>query len=174
MGSTIKHMILHIAKYSSKIVVSNAEGDVTGVTRSLVDSFIISVASLNILNTSLSTYIIDELGLDAKDLNGVGAAFKEPIAHSAPIAIAKETAALCKAIESTDHFEIYTKNSREVILSAYKNIAQIALAELTNLDFLDIESEIEDRLYNVEQKNIHFQFLGNYRDGYNCFGAGIN
>lgn len=118
---------------------------------------------------------MDELGVDVRSLNDIGASIRIiESAHTASVAISKETAALCKAIESTDHFEAYTANSREVIVGAFKNILQIALAELAKIGNLDIKAEIENRLYNVEQKNIHFQFLGNYRDGYNCFGVATN
>ncbi len=174
----LKHMVLHLAKYSARLSVSalsvKSTSGISDYEAVLKDIFIISISSINILNKSLSSIVIDNWGCpDEIDTNELYKHIpKKELNNSDVISIAlfcsKNSAELCKAIEATDHFEEF--NSRSVILTA--------LTEFIRLSFLvlgeDIEKKIENRLYEVEKRNIYFEKLGNYKEGYKCSGVGIS
>lgn len=172
----LKHMILHLAKYSARLSVSafcraRDNGDHEAIIK---DIFIISISSLNILNKSLSSIIVDDWGcpddVNLGDLYRLvpQAGIDKSDISSIALNCAKNSADLCKAIEATDHFEDFSY--RAVILNSVINFIRLSFLVLGE----DIEQKVEDRLYEVEKRNIYFDKLGNYKEGYKCSGAGIN
>ena len=167
----ITHMVLHLSKYSTKITLSVFEKDHKELEKTLIDALIITVSSFNIFNTLISQ---SALSNDFHQLNTIDdlsnnlyqrhQAENIDNAIQLSIKLASEVGKMCKAVESLDHLESF--NYKETIIDCLSKsfLTLLVLAKSNNI--VELASLIENRLYEVEKKNIFFNRLGNYKSGY--------
>jgi hypothetical protein len=150
----LKHMVLHFYKYAGKVEAARVEGNVDALRHTLLDTFIICMASANALNLSLGKTILAQSESDNIDA----------LAH----ALAKEVRAvdlyaetirqlvviggkMAKAIESADHME--DGNPRAEMSALVPQLAAAVLGVLGHLRG-GFESDIRSRLTAVEQRSV--------------------
>ncbi len=166
----IKHMVLHLAKYSSQLTVASIKNDALTCQKNLLDTVIICTSISNILNVSIYEKLAAQFTLVSTRVSELPAELSTFLNRSdndleAICEFSSKVALLCKAIESTDHFEAY--QSRDVIVNAVESLWVLSLQELNHIDpDKSLTAEISNRLYTVEKKNIHFSKMGNYKDGF--------
>ena len=157
VGDRLRHMTLHMAKYLGVIVEALEARDDERIEGTLVDMFIIDLASANALNMDLGreatagrTQIFDnlvELGvaiateLGRPDDDGMWLVRR----------IAHHSGRLAKACESLDHLEAFPfrETLRDHVLGLFKVV--IAEASFRQIDLTERSSA---RLKTVESANI--------------------
>ncbi len=161
-------MTLHLSKYSSKIVKSAFTEDSDVLKKSLIDTVIIIFSSANIFNHSIGSKYsknfdsIQSVGESVLNSFPTG---KHNILLSLAVEISSTTGNMCKAVESLDHLEPYA--FRESLLDSLHSLFELSLALACIVGVENIPEKISDRLYAVEKKNLFFDELGNYKEGYN-------
>lgn len=156
-NARIKHMVLHFAKYAGKFVLAEERQDKHLLTSTLVDTWIIALASANILNIRLS----HSLGLDdqdAVDLYELGDRLEKseiPISND-PYRLAfreltKTAGYMAKACESMDHGEAF--DSRGTLERGVIHVAKLSLALAHSLH-IDLFPRVQKRWKEVEAKSI--------------------
>lgn len=164
------HMALHFSKYASKIGYFIFADSPEQGHQHIVDSIIIATSTANILNSSIYKKILTEKErfenntideLSHSILTSID--FKKPSekAYELSILISLEAGKISKAIESIDHLEdIPFKDS---ILNGVSGIFRYSLALYQLLGFNSILQDIEERLIDVEKRNLFFSALENYK-----------
>jgi len=156
-NARIKHMVLHFAKYTGKFILAEESHDRSLLSAILIDTWIITLASANMLNLKLSS----SLGLEKADepnLRSVGqslstsdfAYYKDP--HQLAVRqLGKITGCMAKACESLDHMEAF--DSRGSLERGVLDVAKLCLAVSTLLD-LDFISLVHTRWEEIEARSI--------------------
>lgn len=154
------HMTLHFAKYAGKLTEAKQSQDRELLKATLIDSFIIFLASSNIFNRNvsdfpcISDYVIDtDINNLAKKLKTSSEAHSRDIFSFANENISIESGRLAKTIESLDHLENY--DYVEKILGSLNKILETVLVTALFLN-LDLASETRVRLAAVEKKSIFY------------------
>jgi len=173
----LKHMVLHIAKYSSKVqLVFLGDLDDAKFQEVILDIFIISLSSINIINKDVNDAlgVFDEDGIDHLYTRTFSELFDEDsFDKNFQVLVNKSVSLLCKAIEATDHFEAF--HSRSVIVEEFCKLLKVSFVSMLNyFPSVDLFDAVSDRLYQVEKRSKYFEMLGNYKDGYKCSGVVIN
>jgi hypothetical protein len=163
LAERIKHMALHNAKYTAYFFDAVDQGDEARLTKTLVDAFVIALASANTLN--------QDLGQELGEI-GVAASLREASAHmieSLPrIAgdplwlirqFARHTGQLAKICESWDHLEPIP--FREGMKSCNLALLKVVLAE-SGARGLKIAEAYQSRIRVVETRSI---FDSHFREG---------
>ncbi|HGW5536615.1 hypothetical protein IPC451_02060 [Pseudomonas aeruginosa] len=150
----LKHMVLHFYKYAGKIQIAWEDNDLQTFRKSLIDSFIICMASANAMNLSLGKVMPAELV--ASDLDGLAAAISEGLSVQDLYASSIRDfliigGKMAKALESADHME--DGNPRGEMRVLLPDLTISVLGHLGKLDG-ELEEEIRSRLLSVEQKSI--------------------
>lgn len=151
----LKHMVLHFYKYAGKVEAARERQDLAGLRQTLIDAFIICMASANAMNISLGRQVLvraEAATLDAlahELAKDVGAA--EDVFLTAGRSLVVLGARMAKAIESSDHME--EGNPRAEMQELVPALAKAVLSVLGRLSG-DIEASVIDRLRAVEQKSI--------------------
>lgn len=153
----IKHMVLHFAKYAGKFVLAEEKRDKSLLVATLIDSWIITLASANILNIRLS----QSLGLDDQDTldlhelgDRLGKSEFPPINDLYLLAsreVGKTAGHMAKACESMDHGEAF--DSRGTLERGVIHLAKLVLA-LANLLDVDLFPVVQKRWKEVAAKSI--------------------
>ncbi len=150
----LKHMVLHFYKYAGKVEAARSTSNSEALRHTLIDTFIICLASANALNVSLGESVtalaescdLDSLAhelskkIDAHDLHA------EAIRHLVLIG-----GRMAKAIESADHME--DGNPRAAMNRLVPELATATLGILGHLRG-GIEADIHKRLSDVEKRSI--------------------
>jgi hypothetical protein len=139
----LKHMALHNAKYAARFVDSEYTKDDEAYNSTLIDAFVISVATANTLTLNLAE------SLNERSRNSSNSNMMEnnpPFSHL----YLREVGLMAKACESIDHLEDYP--FRESISRANLNMFSLLQAEAVNRD-IDIFSVYESRLLDVEKSS---------------------
>ncbi|WP_313167538.1 hypothetical protein [Massilia oculi] len=105
----LKHMILHFLKYAGKFAVARQQHDSELLQHTLIDSFIICLATGNALNVSLAK----KWGLTAADIDDLSCVIyrqragldTSQIFDDALTKLSIIAGKMAKSIESTDHLE---------------------------------------------------------------------
>ena len=153
----LKHMVLHHAKYAGRLYELNelkVEKNLDRITSTVVDAFIICLATANTLNINLQQRLSDKskvLPFTQQDTpSGEGARNFGDIEDLLKTLFI-ETGKMAKACESLDHLEKYD----------YRAVLEEGTVELTKaiLDFVDRQKfdlckAVEARWREVEQKSI--------------------
>jgi hypothetical protein len=167
----ITHMTLHLSKYGSKLIRAAFSQEISTIQKNAVDALIIVFSSANIFNAIIPRFALSERELSEENITSLAAhsfhtyKFKNlPQQVFLALEVSDCTGRLCKVVESLDHLE--TLNYREDILKNLALLFKALLALCHSTNASDITKLIEDRLYQVEQKNPYFSRLGNYRTGY--------
>ena len=150
----LKHMILHFYKYAGNIEEAKANQDMTSLKKTLVDAYIISMASANAMNLSLSKAW--GISTEIQDLDALAVSFGhrfkgQELFNTAISQFVLIGGKMAKAIESEDHME--DGNPRAAMTDLVPRMAAAVLGILGHLE-KGIETAIRERLYLVEQKSI--------------------
>lgn len=156
-NARIKHMVLHFAKYTGKFLLAEENQDASLFGPTVVDAWIITLASANMLNLKLAS-ALDLDSATKADLLSVGQALLASHFASArnPYLLAiheigKITGRMAKACESLDHMEAF--DSRETLERGALDMAKLCLALAASLDF-DLIPLVHARWKEVESKSI--------------------
>lgn len=150
--SKIKHMTLHFAKYAGKIQSAIIQKNRNIIKRSILDTFIICMATANALNKNLGDFLekantetyesIDDYFRKIEDKKSI---------EDFLICLVINTGKLAKAIESTDHMEF--GNPRKDIEDALGQIFIITVKSASLLE-IEISKELAERFNYIENKQI--------------------
>jgi hypothetical protein len=148
IAARIKHMALHFCKYTGQLatVLQDPENAVLR-SRTITDSFIISLCSANTLNFGLSEHVAPDFGggVTLRDLGLHLARHLYPTAKLDDVwlmsAHAIHAAKMAAACEKIDHLEAFP--FRDELQKAVLRLSQIALiaAVVNNLDLLSAVRE---------------------------------
>ena len=154
------HMTLHIAKYSGQLTVAKQNQDRDLLSKTVIDTFIIFLATSNIFNKSLSEYpcvsrLVDIYTFNelAKNIESASTVSKNDIFTYASEGIAIQAGRMSKAIESLDHLENFP--FVDCLLDALNEILEIVLVTSFFLG-LELQTVVRERLREVEKKSIFF------------------
>lgn len=150
----LKHMVLHFYKYAGRIEASRSTDDTQQLRRTLIDTFIICMASANAMNLSLGETITD--ASEANDLDSLAHELGKKI-HSTDLyaeavrALVLLGGQMAKAIESADHMERGDPRA-----SMEELVAQLTVVVLSILGKLNgkLDNDVRARLNGVELKSI--------------------
>lgn len=151
----LKHMVLHFYKYAGKVEAARERQDFESLRRTLIDSFIICMASANAMNTSLGRQFLVEA--EASTLDALAhelakdAGTAEDVFLMASRSLVVLGGRMAKAIESSDHME--EGNPRADMQLLVPALAKAVLSVLGRLSG-DLEADVIERLREVEQKSI--------------------
>lgn len=155
----LKHMVLHFYKYAGRIEVARSTGDLHQLRHTLIDTFIICMASANAMNLSLGERISEiaesnDLDALAREL-GKKLQSMDLFAESVRVLVILG-GQMAKAIESADHME--RGDPRAVMESL---VVQLTVAVLAILGHLSgpLEKDVRTRLHGVELKSIFLRPL---------------
>lgn len=167
----ITHMVLHLSKYSSKLMVAALEENKDLLQKTTIDALIIVFSSANIFNKLLCDIALEESHCKKDDIDALAQTlldqestklYSKSVSLSAKVL--SETGRMCKVVESLDHLE--SVSFRDEIIEALSTLFLNLLALSKSVGVLDIAGLVGERLYSVEQKNPYFKRLGNYKIGY--------
>lgn len=151
------HMALHFAKYTGYIAELEGQNHADSERRVIIDTFIISLASANALNTLLANHLITDLTSASGDLNALGEALAGESSYAFDgqswllRAMAVPTGRMAKALESMDHLEAYP--SREAVTNSVIDLSRIALIAAWWRQ-LPLLSATRQRWRQVEERHI--------------------
>jgi hypothetical protein len=148
----LKHMVLHFYKYAGRIEQAKVTRNTDELGRTLVDTFIICMASANAMNISLGSTIgiaaenLKELtfilGKDFAGLDLFEASVRELVLTGGKMA---------KVIESSDHME--RGDPRQQMELLVPRLTAAVLGCLGALE-MDVDLAVRSRLSAVETKSI--------------------
>ncbi len=150
----LKHMVLHFYKYAGRIETARCTGDMHQLRHTLIDTFIICMASANAMNLSLGEKISEVA--ESNDLDALARELGNELqstdlfAESVRILVILG-GQMAKAIESADHME--RGDPRAVMESL---IVQLTVAILGILGHQGgkLDKDVQTRLQGVELKSI--------------------
>jgi hypothetical protein len=150
----LKHMVLHFYKYAGKIEGARSAGDTAALRHTLIDTFIICMASANALNVSLGEAISEQAESD--DLDGLAHALSKVVQASnlyeeALRHLVRTGGQMAKAIESADHME--DGNPRASMNALVPQLAKAILGVLGHLQG-GLETALRERLAGVERRSV--------------------
>jgi len=156
----LKHMTLHFLKYAGKLAIARQKKDAKLLHHTLVDTFIICLATANALNVSLA----NSWSVQAEDIDQVakeiakefGLYEEDVIFDEALFKLAVIAGKMAKSIESTDHLE--RGNPRAELEDYVVELSKEMLAMIGALK-LPILTLIRQRWAAVEAKSIFSQQL---------------
>lgn len=156
----IKHMVLHFSKYVGRFIEARQLQSHELLISTLVDTWIIVLASANMLNIRLP----EKLNLDVREnenLNSLGEVFANVpfIPTSDPFdlilfELGKTTGRMAKACESLDHMERFS--SRESLEEGVVEIARLAMLVSAILK-INISLLVSSRWKEIERKSIFYR-----------------
>lgn len=156
----IKHMVLHFSKYVGKLVEARQLQSHELLVSTLVDTWVIVLASANMLNLRLSEKLNSE-DCTFYSLHSLGQTFASSdfINSSNPYELAlfelgKITGRMAKACESLDHMEQFA--SRESLEQGVLAVARLTLA-LSALLSINLPLLVSHRWKEVERKSIFYR-----------------
>lgn len=151
----LKHMTLHFLKYGGKMVEAREHLDKISLHKTLIDVFIICLATANTLNTNIakkSSVYAEDLTKLAKAL-AVSSTNASDIFDESITVLIKISGKMAKAVESTDHLE--RGDPRSALEELIGNLGLEILA-LIGKENIEINKKINERWDQVEGKNIFY------------------
>jgi hypothetical protein len=162
LAQRIKHMALHNTKYTAYFLDAVEAGDEARLTKTLVDAFIIALASANTLNQDLGKEL-DEAAAASFPEAAASLAASLPRKPEDPLWLVRQFARhnghLAKICESWDHLEPVP--FREGMKACNLALLEVVLAE-AGARGLDIEAAYKSRIRIVEARSI---FDERFREG---------
>lgn len=163
LADRIKHMALHNAKYTGHLLEAIDKGDAPRVDATLVDAFIIALASANALNQDLGEELSAEGATHSLRAAGEQLSAALPRDPVDPLWIVRQFARhngrLAKLCESWDHLEAvpFRDGMKASILALLKAV----LAESASRA-IDLTAAYNSRIRTVETRSI---FDKQFREG---------
>ena len=153
----LKHMVLHFYKYAGKVLDAGDRRDEAALRSTLIDAFIICLASANAMNLSLGTAL--DAAPESPSLDGLAHSLSKRFAQADVFAsVARDLVIwggqMAKAVESADHLE--AGDPRSEMTRLLPALTASVLGHLGCLD-LGIEAAVRARLAGVERKSIFAQ-----------------
>jgi hypothetical protein len=164
VAGRIKHFALHMAKYLGYFADALDSGDKDRFERTLIDVFIITLASANTLNLSLGEALACQEAA-APSLKALGVELSRQFQFRTDDNIwflkqfARDCGRLAKACESLDHVESHP--FRETMLASILDLFKLTVIE-SSLIHVDLVERAKKRLRGVEAKSI---FDSHYKAG---------
>ncbi len=159
LGERVKHMALHMAKYSGYLAEIDVD-DQERVARILADAFIITLATANTLNQDLGVDLGDGAS-DVTDLARLADVVGSDLGSDNSVAgllrpFARHAGALAKACESLDHMETFPFRAamRDSNLALFKLVVAAGAARS-----IPLEQRYRERLRVVEERSIFDRHL---------------
>jgi hypothetical protein len=153
LQARINHMALHFCKYTGRIACACSANDKDLRALTIVDSFIICLATANALNVDLEKSISTE----GKDLISSGLQLAERLFPGVNIddhwlfsTYAIEAGKLARACEKIDHLEPFP--FREALVEALTRLCEILLIGAVKFG-IDLLSAISDRRKEIRRRN---------------------
>jgi hypothetical protein len=152
----LNHMALHFCKYTGQFATVCASGDTELRSKTITDSFIISLSSANILNLDLSEQVAPTLGYAAtpRDLGLHLASHLYSTTklddHWLLIAHAVCAGRLARACEKIDHLEAFP--FRDELRDAVLGLCRIALIGASVNNF-DLSSAVQERRGHIRRSS---------------------
>jgi hypothetical protein len=164
LAERIKHMALHNAKYVAYLFEAVDEGNDAKLTKTLIDAFVIVLASANTLNQDIAL----DLGASAGEepsFQSLGTSLAKVAARNGDDQywlvrnFARHTGRLAKVCESWDHLEsiVFRDEMKRCNLDLLKAILAEASARQ-----LDLAESYKSRMRQVEGRSIFDQL---FREG---------
>jgi len=161
VADRMKHITLHLAKYSGQILEADRDNDKKCYQDNLVDTFIISLSGANVVNLDLGRAItipdacVTNLGTLGHYL--LSSRRQKPFDNFDfkvlfPVLVGR----LAKACESLDHVEAYA--FRENMHTLIREIFEIVVIESARLK-IDMSARAQTRLDSVRSKHMFDGFL---------------
>lgn len=150
----LKHMVLHFYKYAGRIELARETRDHESLRRTLLDAFIICMASANAINLSLGKAVgvrAESNNLDALAHVLASSVEGRDLFSEATKALLLIGGPMAKAIESADHME--DANPRAAMTALVPQMTAAILGLLGHLQG-GIEADVRRRLSEVEDKSI--------------------
>jgi hypothetical protein len=151
----LKHMTLHFLKYAGKMAEASESADRALLHKTLLDTFIICLATANTLNINIAKNSTLH-AIDLKDL-------AKSMANSSPSphdifeesikTLLKIAGKMAKAVESTDHLE--RGDPRASLEELVCNLGLETL-KIIGRENSEIQLHLEERWLQVEMKSIFF------------------
>jgi hypothetical protein len=164
LAERMKHMALHNAKYVAYLFDAIDKKDEVKFTKTLIDAFIIVLASANTLNQDIGR----DLGAGAESAPSfqlLGANLAEEIGYKTSDhywlvrSFARHTGHLAKVCESWDHLESIV--FRDEMKQCNLELLKVILAEASARE-LDVAETYSARIRQVEKRSIFDQL---FREG---------
>jgi hypothetical protein len=150
----LKHMVLHFFKYAGKIEAAREANDQQALRRTLIDTFVICMATANALNLSLGEHI--EAKAETGNLDALVAALGKraggvDLFTDAIRQLVRIGGQMAKAVESLDHME---RGDCRVAMETL--LPQLTTAVLGLLGQMPpgLEGDIRTRFAGIEQRSI--------------------
>lgn len=162
IAQRVQHMVLHYAKYTGYFLISVEAQDDQRFRKTLIDSFIIALATANALNQDLSREFAG--ASDADTLSEMGAVCAKSLRRPATDNLwlvhqfAHHNSQLAKACEGWDHLEPLPY--RDMMKTANVSILRAVLAEASQRE-IDLSIAYETRIREVESFSIFDPFIQN-------------
>ncbi len=157
VGQRMKHFALHMAKYVGHIAEAMENEDESLLQHTLIDAFIISLASANTLQLDLGKALSSRCDSSIDNLQKIGEQLASELgrlesdANWLLLTMGRYTGRLAKACESLDHVEDYP--FRATMLDSTRAIFEVVLIE-ASLRGLDLREKAAERTHNIELKNL--------------------
>jgi hypothetical protein len=144
----LNHMALHFCKYTGQLAEACSSGNAELRSRTIVDSFIISLCSANALTLNLSAHIAPDLGYPTT-LRDLGLYLGKTLYASTKlddhwlfVAHARFAGKLARACEKIDHLEEFP--FREEMRDAVLELCRLTLVA-AGVHAIDLLSAVRDR-----------------------------
>lgn len=152
----LKHMVLHFYKYAGKLEAARQSRDPLALRATLLDSFIICMASANAMNVSLGQAL--SVRAEAPNLDALSHRLARDIVGSdvfseAVVRMVLIGGRMAKVVESADHME--DANPRAAMAALVPEMTAAVLGLLGHLPG-GIEGDVRRRLRAVEERSIFF------------------
>lgn len=158
----LNHMALHFAKYAGRLAEHYQSPDVQTVNQTIVDLFLISLVTANMLNTRLADHLSSPGDSNIVSLEQLGSSLAEAASHDyqdamwLARAVMIPSGKIAKACETLDHVEAYPY--REEIRKRTVELCSISLIAATKRD-LNLKQAARARLGDVEAKLIFHGYV---------------
>lgn len=151
----LNHMALHFCKYTGQFAAVCSSGDSKLRSRTIIDSFIISLCSANTLGLSLADHISPR-SRNSTNLHDLGLYLSNELCHSRKLddpwlfaAHAVAAGKMARACEKIDHLEAFP--FREVAQEAVITLTQLALMAAA-AHGIELISAVQDRRNQIRSR----------------------
>ncbi len=150
----LKHMVLHFYKYAGRIEVARSTGDLSQLRNTLIDTFIICMASANAMNLSLGEKI-SEIP-ESNDLDAFASELGKKLQSTDLFVESVRTLVIlggqmAKAIESADHME---RGDPRAVMEGLIVQLTVAVLGILGRQSGTLQTDVQTRLVGVEMKSI--------------------
>jgi len=150
----LKHMVLHFFKYAGRIEAAKDTKDDQALRGTLLDAFVICMATANALNLSLGQHI--HASVEEKNIDGLARSLGKNLGDVDPYDESVRSLVLvggrmAKAVESLDHMEPGDcRATMELLLPELTTLVLRLLGRTS----LQVETLIRQRFTKIEDKSI--------------------